>query len=183
MKPAPPNLIANLTQAEDSVRLEWTVANQATEPLYVCVRTNIGNELFPHPYAYLRENDSVLTMTYSTLSIPPNQEYFAPDIPFFRLLESGQSTNEDVNIPVPIREIHPYCSRTYPEKSIQVRVQKIVFSVEWLWAKDRHFARHTKHDPDLVKAGGSPKHLLEKVLLLRKPMLVLKRTDAFYRYE
>lgn len=177
-----PTWTTDLTQAETSLRLSWAVTNPGADNLYVCVRTNVGNELFAQPYTYLHENNSIIVMTFRTIPIPPDMEVYAPDIPFYRMLEAGQSTDETVHVPLPIREIHPYCARTYPDKPTPLQVWKIEFSVEYFWAKERHFVRQTAHDPELVKAGGGQHYLLESVFQLARPVTVQKRNDKFYRF-
>jgi hypothetical protein len=175
-------MTATLAQTETALSVSWSVVNNAAESIYVCVRGNLDNELVTAPYTYLSEQDAVLVMTFRKIPIPPNMEVFAPDIPFYRLLEAGQSTEETCEVKIPVREIHPYGERTYPEQTIAVRVSKVVFSVEYFWLRDKHFARQTDHDPALVKAGGGQHFLLEKAFQLTRPVTVLKRTDAFFRY-
>jgi hypothetical protein len=182
MSTALPTLVVDLTQTETFLRLRWTAVNRASDPLYLCVRTNIGDEIFALPYTYLRENDSVLAMTFRDIPIPPGMNVYSADIPFYRMLEQGQSVTEAVEVPVPVREVHPYCEQTYPDNTVLVYVTKIAFSVEYLWCRDKYSAYPTPHDPELVMVRGSQHHLLEKLFELQKPMIVAKRLDEFYRY-
>jgi len=177
-----PTLGFDLAQTETFLRLRWTVVNRASDPLYLCVRTNIGDKIFAQPYTYLREADSVLAMTFRDIPIPPGMNVYHPDFPYYRMLKPGQSVQEAVEVPVPVREAHPYCERTYSDKTIPVPVTKIEFSVEYLWCRDKYVAYPIPHDPELVQARGNQYHLLEKIFELQRPVLVAKRLDEFYRY-
>jgi len=178
-----PTLTANLVQSETALRLHWSFANHSEERLYVCVRANIGNKLLAAPYTYLSAADAVLVATFRWLPFPPNTDVFAADIPFYRLLEPGQTAEEACELAVPIHELHPYGARKYPEQPISVRVAQIAFSVEYFRSRDALFADATPQDPELVKAKSERPLYLEKVLPLDRPVTVLKRTDRFFRYS
>jgi hypothetical protein len=177
-----PTLGLDLAQTETFLRLRWTVVNRAPDPLYVCVRTNVGNQMLAQPHTYLREADSVLAMAFRDLPIPPDMSVYSPYIPFCRMLEQGQSVHEAVEVPVPVRELHPYCAMTYPDQTVPVPVTKVEFSVEYLWCGDKRFAYPTPQDPELVQVRGNQHHLLEKIVELQRPVIVEKRLDEFYRY-
>jgi hypothetical protein len=178
-----PTLTASLTPGENALRVLWSLANPAAEGLYVCVRANIGNQLLTAPYTYLSEGDSVLTATFRWLAAPPNVDVTAVDLPFYRLLEAGQTAEEKSELALPIRELHPYGNRKYPEKPVPVQVSRIAFSVECFWSRDALFARETRLDPELVQAKSERPLYLEKLFTLDRPVTLLKRTDRFFRYS
>lgn len=178
-----PTLTASLSPGEHALRLLWSLANATEEPLYVCVRANIGNQLLTAPYTYLGEADGILVATFRWLPVPPNIDVTSVDIPFYRKLEPGQAADEACELPIPLRESHPYGNRKYPENPVPVQVSKVAFSVEYFGLRDALFARETRLDPELVQAKSERPLYLEKLLTLDRPVTVLKRTDRFFRYS
>lgn len=178
-----PTLTASLAPGEHALRLRWSFANTTEEPVYVCVRANIGNQLLTAPYTYLGEADGVLVATFRWLPVPPNIDVPSVDIPFYRKLEAGQAADEVCELPLPLRELHPYGNRKYPEQPVSVPVSKIAFSVEYFLTRDALFARETPHDPALVQAKSERAAFLEQLLPLERPVAVLQRTDRFFRYS
>jgi hypothetical protein len=182
MKAPPPTLTATLTQSNELLAIVWSFANGAQDGLYFCVRTSAGKDPCAAPYTFLQGNDTVLAVTFRRMPLPPDRNLAVPVVPFYRLLEPGQTAHETCVIPLPARELHAYADPKYPDKPIPVAVSKIAFSVEHFWLKDMHFAVPATNDPALYKASGSSLTLLEAALPLDRPVTVLKRTDpSFFR--
>ena len=83
---------------------------------------------------------------------------------------------------LPVRELHPYCSRDYPSNCPTVTVERVLFELEYVFDKDKHFLNKHHKQADLFYTRGSPMDLLQTELTLPSPVAVLKRTDEFYRW-
>jgi hypothetical protein len=178
----PTTLTATLAQNDKELSIAWTFVNNAEDGVYVCVRTNVDGEPNVAPYTYLSDNDAALAVTFRRMPLPRDRHIYTPVIPFYRLLEPGQTIHETCAVPLPARELHAYAEREYPDNPIPIRVSKVAFSVQYFWLKDKRFARPAKTDPALFRASGASLALLETSLGLDRPVTVLKRTDkSFYR--
>lgn len=181
IRPPIAEMVAHLVHVEDALRISWSPTNRAQEAIYLCVRANIDNQVLSIPYTYLANDDRLLVVTLSEFPLPPDIDIYAPDIPFYRRLEPGQTTAEAFELPVPAHELHPYGDRPIPQPPIPISVSTIAFSVACFAASDKIFATPNPVAPDLFKAKGRDTQLLEQRFELQRPIVVMKRTDNFYR--
>jgi hypothetical protein len=166
-----------------ALKVEYTVSNNATRPIFVMTRaTDIHAQPRPHQaYLGLEAERGALHAFLGKPPVPLDVEDGVEVVPFSCLLQPGDTFSDHLAIAAPVLDWDPYAEHDYSSSFPIAVVDTLVFSTEYFLPEQATVARKLADWPPYFLADSAVRTTIATSLPLPAPLPIMRVTDPGFQ--